>query len=58
MWRRKLSAISWAFLAVMPLSSVSRSGESSRMSSAWAPKRSTIRSAVAGPTPLHTPEDR
>ena len=58
MWRRKLSAISWAFLAVTPLRAVSRSGSRSRMSSVSVPNRSTIRRAVAGPTPLHTPEER
>jgi len=47
-----------ARLEVMPLTVLSRSGSSSITASVSPPNRSTIRSAVAGPTPLMMPEER
>ena len=52
------AAISRALRSVMPLRAVSRSGDSSSTSSVSSPKRETRSWAVAGPTPLTTPEDR
>ena len=57
-WLRKEAEISIAFFRVTPLSWESRSGSCSRMSRVSRPKRSTIRWAVAGPTPRTTPEER
>ena len=42
----------------MPATSTSRSGSLSSTSRAFAPKYSTISFAVAGPTPLMSPEAR
>jgi len=47
-----------AFLDVMPFRVDSFSGSSSMMRRVSAPKRSTSRAAVAGPTPFSTPEER
>ena len=58
MAERKDWAISRAFWAVMPFRAFSSSGDCSSTSSVRGPNRSTIRRAVAGPTPLHTPEER
>ena len=58
MWRRKLSEISMARRAVMPLMRLSLSGWEERTSAVSRPKRSTRRRAVAGPRPRQTPEPR
>ena len=55
---RNASEISMAFFAVTPLMVFSRSGSSSSTRRVSAPKRSTMRVAVAGPTPLRMPELR
>ena len=47
-----------AFRAVMPLIRVRSSGSSSRIRRVFSPKRCTSFSAVAGPTPFTTPEER
>ena len=58
MWRRKLSEISMARRAVMPLMRLSFSGWEEMTSAVSAPKRSTRRRAVAGPRPRQTPEPK
>ena len=56
--RRKVSLISRALRALIPLMRVKLSGSSESTSSVLAPKVFTSSAAVAGPTPLTTPEAR
>ena len=57
-WSAKDSAIIAAFFGPMPGISVRRWGSLSSTSSVSTPKRFTISFAIAGPTPLISPEAR
>ena len=57
-WRRKFSPMARAFLRVIPLIWVSRSGCSSSTVRVSSPNSSTMRLAVAAPMTFTAPEER